>query len=251
MLEIKYDLLKRVAANMIFGSLVGILALHPLSMFIHDSIELNSIRFIPIVEIFSPKHIIMAGYFTSLGCIFGIFRALYIHKRIKLYEELKRLSITDELTSLYNRRYFENQIKKEIDRAQRYSHKLSLLIVDLDKFKIFNDTYGHRQGDELIKHIAMILKSSVRRPDFVARYGGDEFVIVMPETGNSEAHKLIKRIKEKINIYRQERVMDSGESVSVSVGSATLPDEAQDIDSLINKADRNLYLEKNESRALV
>ena len=251
MLKNKYNLLQRVAAHMTFGSLFGLLVLHPLSMLIHDSIELNSIRFIQLSEIFSPKHIIMAGYFTVLGCIFGVFRALYIHKSIELYEELKRLSITDELTSLYNRRYFENQLIKEIERAQRYSHKLSLLMVDLDKFKQFNDTYGHRQGDELIKNIAMILKSSVRKPDFVARYGGDEFVIVMPETGSIEAQKLIERIKEKITLYRQERVMESGESVSVSIGAATLPDEAQDIDTLINKADKNLYLEKNESRTLV
>ena len=124
-------------------------------------------------------------------------------------------------------------------------------MVDLDKFKLFNDTYGHRQGDELIRNIALVLKSSVRKPDFVARYGGDEFVIVMPETGSHDAHKLVERIKEKINIYRQERVMESCESVSVSIGPATLPDEAQDIDTLINKADKNLYLEKNESRLLV
>jgi diguanylate cyclase (GGDEF)-like protein len=251
MFEKKYTLLKRVSVHMIFGSLTGLLILHPLSMLIHDIIEFNLIHFISLAEIYSPKHLIMAGYFMGLGCIIGMFRAFYIHKRIELYEELKRLSITDELTSLYNRRYFDNQLNKEIERAQRYSHKLSLLIVDLDKFKQFNDTYGHRQGDELIKNIAFILNSSVRKPDFVARYGGDEFVIVMPETGSNEAHKLIERIKEKINIYRQERVMESGESVSVSIGSATLPDEAQDIDTLINKADKNLYLEKNENRALV
>jgi predicted signal transduction protein with EAL and GGDEF domain len=169
MTTIKTNLLRRISIHILFGSITGLLLLHPLSMFIHDIVEAKTIRFIPLTELLSYKHFIMASYFTVLGSIIGIFRALYIHKRAQLYEELKHLSVTDELTSLYNRRYFENQLRIEIERAERYSHKLSLLLIDLNNFKYLNDTYGHRQGDIILKKVSSMLQASVRKNDFVAQ----------------------------------------------------------------------------------
>jgi diguanylate cyclase (GGDEF)-like protein len=251
MTVIKTNLLRRVGIHVFFGSLTGLLLLHPLSMFIHDIVEVKTIRIIPFAELFSYKHFIMAGYFTVLGCIIGIFRGLYIHKRAQLYEELKHLTVTDELTSLYNRRYFENQLRIEIERAERYSHKLTLLLIDLNNFKYFNDTYGHGQGDSILKNVANIFQSSVRKPDFVARYGGDEFVIVMPETDKENAQKLVERLHEEITSYRFEHSNGAQEKVSVSIGSATFPNDSNEVSALIDKADQRLYRNKADGKMSV
>ncbi len=175
----------------------------------------------------------------------GIFNAFYTHKQTNLHEEIKILSITDELTSLYNRRHFISQFKKEIERARRYSHPLSLLMIDLDNFKQYNDTYGHQHGDKVLRTVAMLLKNSVRKPDFVARFGGDEFAIVMPEVDNDKAIKLAERLRKQLEINDFSNVpTQTVEGIKISYGSATFPSEAQNMDWLITKADSRLYTMK-------
>ena len=243
----KISLVERVLTHGILGSIAGVLVLHPLSMVIHDVIELNKIRLITLQMMFSVEHIIMAGYLTVLGCIFGMFRALYIHKREQLYENIKLLSLTDELTSIYNRRYFDAQLKKEIDRARRYFRSLSLLIVDLNDFKKYNDTFGHQQGDFLLKGIALLLKNNLRGPDFVARYGGDEFVIVMPETDKDDAIRLSERLHSEIERCSFNKTGTvKGEEISVSIGVATFPADSGDVDGLFSIADEQMYIMKRK-----
>lgn len=247
---INISLAKRVFIQGFFGLIAGAFILHPLSMAVHDIIEFNKIRFIALSMMFSAEHITMMGYFTLLGCIIAMLRALYIHKREEFYEEIRLLSLTDGLTSVYNRRYFDIQINKEIDRSRRYSHSLSLLIIDLNDFKKYNDTFGHLQGDILLKEIAVLLKSCVRNPDFVVRYGGDEFVIVMPESDKDSANKLSERLHSEIEAYSLNNIAtQKWATISFSVGIAAFPSDSRDIDGLFRKADERLYKVKRR-RAL-
>lgn len=172
---------RRILVHGFIGCLAGIFVLHPLAMFINDVVEYNFARFISLEQMLSSKHLIMAVYYALLGGVSGCFNAFYAQKRADLYEKIETLSITDELTTLYNRRYFFSQLKKEIERARRYSYPLSILMMDLNNFKIYNDTYGHQYSDEVLKLLAVLFENSVRKSDFAVRFGGDEFVIVMPE----------------------------------------------------------------------
>jgi len=121
----------------------------------------------------------------------------------KIFEELNRLAITDPLTQLFNRRYIEEELRKEIERSKRYSRPLSVMVLDLDNFKIINDILGHQYGDEVLKKIGENLKKSCRKVDTVGRFGGDEFVIILPETNLEKsikvANKIIKNL-EKMEI---------------------------------------------------
>ncbi len=241
MKKTKISLIRRVLIHGFFGCLAGLSILHPISMFINDPLKYDLVYFITFQQIFAPQHLQMAGYFAILGGAIGVIHALYVQNKAKLYAEINFLSITDELTSLYNRRYFISQLTNEIERASRYSHYLSLLMIDLNDFKQYNDTHGHQRGDERLKTVAMRLKNAVRTPDFVARYGGDEFVIVMPEADKDKALKLEKRLHEKVEAYT---FTDKMEVITVSIGTATFPSEAQDMEGLINKADSMLYMVK-------
>ena len=116
-------------------------------------------------------------------------------ERLQMLEELKKLSITDGLTQLYNSRYFYSQIKGEIERFNRYGHQLSLLLLDIDHFKAYNDTFGHLEGDKILVRIGRIIKSCLRKMDTAYRYGGEEFTIVLPGTPGEEAKTVAERLR--------------------------------------------------------
>ncbi len=116
-------------------------------------------------------------------------------EKIRLYDKVTKLAVTDELTGLFNRRYFMKQLKEEIKRNQRYHHSLSLIMFDVDDFKKFNDNYSHLVGDAVLKKIARILAENVRNVDIVSRYGGEEFIIVLPETDIKEATRVAEKIR--------------------------------------------------------
>lgn len=162
-----------------------------------------------------------------------------LHKRSKV---LEKLSITDPLTGIYNRRYLNRRLTEEITRYNRYKQPFSFMILDLDKFKQFNDTYGHLAGDNLIKDFAKLVENSLRTVDVAARFGGDEFVVIFPQTPKEDAIQITNRIKEKID-----EVINIGHGeihLSVSIGLATYPDDASSIMELIDKTDQALYLAK-------
>ncbi len=242
-------MVKRIINHGIIGCIAGIFILHPVSMIIHDIIEHNVIHFITFQQILDPKHFPMTGYFIAIGMIMGVSRAIYTQKQARLYEKIQLLSVTDELTALFNRRYLMSQLEKEIERAHRYSRYVSLLIVDLNKFKKYNDTYGHQYGDMLLQEVALFLKKSVRKPDFVARYGGDEFVVVMPEADEHKALRLSQRLHELWESHpftvTSRRAWEK-EKVTLSIGTATFPSEAWDLEKLFHKADTRLYRAKGK-----
>jgi diguanylate cyclase (GGDEF)-like protein len=164
-----------------------------------------------------------------------------------LYEIVQKLSITDGLTKLYSHRHFKQRLEEELVLAGRYSSPLSLLILDIDHFKRYNDTYGHVAGDHVLMQVANILKEQADVTHLVARYGGEEMVLIAPETTKEKAVELAERIRTKIAQY----VFAAGNettNVTVSIGVATFPIDAESSTDLIGRADQALYAGKNRGR---
>jgi len=152
-----------------------------------------------------------------------------------LYEEAKKLSLTDPLTMLPNRRNFDIFIDTEIKRAERYRRPFSILMIDFDNFKNYNDKFGHTAGDSVLQKFALLMKESIRDVDFVGRYGGDEFVVILPETGAIFAWEVAERMRKKI------AAQSLNPNVTLSIGIATFPDDSRDKKTLINLADQACY----------
>ncbi len=164
---------------------------------------------------------------------------------------LLRLSFNDALTDVANRRSFNKMYDKEWGRVQRHSRPISLIMLDIDFFKIYNDSLGHQQGDECLKQVAKALKDTLKRPgDFVARYGGEEFVIVLSDTEIEGAIQIAECIKASIAELKIEfKASEVSEYVTVSMGVASIvPGQDSSSDALINAADNALYQAKREGR---
>lgn len=164
-------------------------------------------------------------------------------------EALKRMSITDHLTGLRNRRYFEDKLKEEVERSRRFQHSASLIMLDIDDFKIYNDTLGHVQGDDALRITAGCINRSVRSIDLVCRYGGEEFAIVLPQTPVESATIVAERIRREIEHYPypEEGVLPRG-TLSASLGLAAFAADAADPEELLQKADQALYWAKSEGK---
>jgi diguanylate cyclase (GGDEF)-like protein len=166
-----------------------------------------------------------------------------------LYKEIEQLSYTDGMTDLHNFRYFELRLKEEVIRHARTKVGLSLLILDVDYFKNYNDTLGHPAGDQVLKLVGKILKETVRENDIVARYGGEEFAVILPAVDWEGALVLAERIRSRIDEtkFKDEHVQPNGK-VTVSVGEASLPGDSEKYEDLIKKADIALYQAKKLGR---
>ncbi len=167
----------------------------------------------------------------------------------RLYEKVKESSITDDLTTLHNYRYFRIRLRDEVFRSQRTNRPVSLVIMDVDHFKNYNDTLGHPAGDKILKQIAKILKSCIRDTDVAARYGGEEFCIILPEEDQNGAEAFCKRLMKRIQDFPfyKEEVQPKGK-LTISIGAATYPRDANMIKELIVRADKALYKAKNQGR---
>ena len=160
-----------------------------------------------------------------------------ITERKELEQELERLSITDNLTGLYNQRHFYTELKREIDRSLRVSRPLSLILFDLDKFKLCNDKYGHLEGDRILNLVGTVVSQNIRENlDSGFRYGGDEFMVILPEANEKEALTIAKRIRKSFN---KREVGD----VTLSIGLVEYNPE-YDLDTFIKIADETMYISK-------
>ena len=165
-------------------------------------------------------------------------------------EILKWLSITDPLTGLYNRRYFIEQIELEFKRSKRYSRDLSLLMLDIDHFKLVNDNYGHQIGDIVLRKISSVIINLLRDSDLAFRYGGEEFMIILPETKSEDAINVAERMKQEI-MNTQHNYSSINFTVTASFGIVSIKDmidKFETIDDIIKKVDDNLYKAKNSGR---
>jgi diguanylate cyclase (GGDEF)-like protein len=164
---------------------------------------------------------------------------------------LARLATTDGLTGVANRRRFDEMISTEWARACRDGSELSLMIIDVDHFKLFNDAYGHQQGDECLKSVAGALQAALQRSsDFVARYGGEEFVVLLPSTSRDDARTIGERLREQVErLAMPHRGSPDGNLVTVSIGAVTaVPEDPAGAESFVAAADGELYRAKREGR---
>jgi len=165
-------------------------------------------------------------------------------------EILRGMAFKDGLTGLYNHRYFQEQLEKELSRAERYNHTLSLIMIDIDHFKNINDTYGHPNGDIVLKSVAQLLSGSVRQADIVARYGGEEFAIILPETDLKGAVVLSERLRRSVQDMEVHLNNNQTIHITISMGiSVYEPSKGRKKKSeLIDSADRALYKSKASGR---
>jgi len=161
--------------------------------------------------------------------------------------QLWELAVTDSLTGLYIRRYFMAKFEEEFHRSKRYKKLFSIVMADLDEFKKINDIYGHTTGDQVLKTIGKFLQKNMRDVDIIARYGGDEFVMILPETDKDEAYSFAERLREKVSQMKLENLP----KLTISLGIASYPVDEKDIEGLIKKADAAMYSAKQAGRNIV
>ena len=183
-----------------------------------------------------------------LGFLF--FFTLRLTKKISdAHQQIEKMAIADVLTGLFNRRHVLERFSEEMDRAKRLKKELGCIMIDIDNFKAINDTYGHLVGDKTLREVSDILKNSIRTYDIAGRYGGEEFLIILPDTPFQETLNLAERIRKRIKespVPQSELIPPI--SVTISLGVATMMDKDISIDNMIKRADDGLYVAKNSGR---
>lgn len=161
-----------------------------------------------------------------------------------LYKEVLSLATIDRLTGLYNRRFFDETLEREYERVKRYNRKLSLVMFDINRFKYINDNFGHLVGDMVLREVSKIIKENIRSTDVAVRYGGDEIVLILPETHREDAKVVIDKILKKIKEWNFTRPIDGfNGDITLSVGCADT-DEVHSAEELISLADKRMYEDK-------
>jgi diguanylate cyclase (GGDEF)-like protein len=160
---------------------------------------------------------------------------------LRLLESLRHRSIRDPLTGLFNRRYLEETLEREIRRAERSGSPLSLMLLDIDDFKVFNDTHGHTPGDSLMRELSGLLQRQTRGGDAACRFGGDEFLLLLPETSFEDALRRAQELRREVQAFE---VALGGEIVRVTVTVGAFPDHGGDMTSIIRAADEAMYRAK-------
>jgi diguanylate cyclase (GGDEF)-like protein len=168
-------------------------------------------------------------------------------ENVELHEQVSRQAVTDELTGLANHGRFQELLGSEMEQVRRYHHPIGLIMLDIDNFKSINDTYGHPQGDVVLKRVARVVADSSRDVDFPARYGGEEMALILPHTGLEGAYAIAERVRTAVEALRIPRKDDGGVlRITASLGVASTTDGAQD--ALIADADAALYEAKRSGK---
>ena len=203
---------------------------------IQQAIELGGIVLIGVTGLILASHVRHRNV--------QIERAYSTHLE-ELSQRLRSLAYQDSLTDLYNHRYFYEQLSHEVERAQRYGRPVSVILLDLDNFKQVNDTYGHLMGDKLLALMGQVIKDQVRASDIAARYGGDEFAIILPDTPRPAAEATAEKLSRAIATGRTNAgSMSENLPLSASFGVACCPDESRTVSELLQLADDRVYAAK-------
>ncbi|MCM8797620.1 MAG: sensor domain-containing diguanylate cyclase, partial [Candidatus Omnitrophica bacterium] len=167
----------------------------------------------------------------------------------QLYEKTVMQAHMDSLTGLWNHGYFRYLLQAEFEKAKTNQSPLSLIMVDIDDFKVYNDILGHQPGDKILKEIALLLKNQSRKMDYVCRYGGDEFAIILPQADKKGALMIAERLRTEIEkqTFLHEEILPN-KRLTVSIGLATFPEDASLSTELVNTADKRLYQAKEKGK---
>ncbi len=200
----------------------------------------------PIEELSSAADRIAAGDLTARAPVAGDFEIARLGSAFNhMADELKARARTDDLTSMPNFRAFRERIDVELDRASRYESRFGVLVLDLDRFKSYNDTYGHLAGNDALQRVARVIRETVRTVDFPARYGGEEFAVILPEIDAGSVAMIAERIRAAIESLPAPA---GGAKVTVSIGGAIYPVDGANPESLFKTADERLYAAKEGGR---
>jgi diguanylate cyclase (GGDEF)-like protein len=193
---------------------------------------------------------VLKAFLQTTGFIYE--NMLLYHKMIKLYRIKEQEAITDALTTVFNYRYFQTQIERELVRSDRHDKHFSVAMIDIDNFKQYNDSQGHLNGDEALKLIAKTIIDNIRKSDTLARYGGDEFVMILPELDKHQSKSLAEKLCMVIGKTKVPRKKSSRKiNLTVSLGISTFPEDGRTEDELLKKADEALYNAKDLGRNAV
>lgn len=179
-------------------------------------------------------------YILSQQFLLGIKRAI-------LYQDVQELAIIDSLTKVFNRRYYLERFKEELERSQKFNYQFCCLMIDIDYFKEYNDRYGHIVGDAVLRELSGTIQQNIRQIDLMGRYGGEEFSVILSQTDKEAARFAAERIRQAIEEKRI-RAYDEELKITVSTGISAFPDDGKDMKTLIDKADTALYRAKEEGR---
>ena len=189
----------------------------------------------------------LIGYLVGAYALVAIVllrQYLVLKENVRLAQTMRRIAWTDSLTGVYTRHFFNEMLPREMERAQRYHYQLSVLLLDIDGFKKYNDTYGHLKGDLVLKTVARLFSGQLRTSDTIARFGGDEFTVILPETNRRKALAIAGRIKEAVGGQSFENTR-----LSVSIGVACLRPGLTP-EQLLDEADKDMYRRKNSTKSL-
>jgi len=232
-----------IIASIRFGSNMGLFAstLSAVGIVFNDLINLMHLS----ENTYLEADIIIVIIFFVTGWMLGTF----MENEIKYRKQLSERANTDEVTGLYNHRYFQERLNIEIEKAKKGNYKIALIMIDLDYFKFYNDTFGHQQGDVLLKEIGEVIKGCITDKGIMCRYGGDEFAIILKDIEADEASQVAETIRKSISgkMYFGEDSLPNS-NITISVGIALYPENAMDKDELIKKADDAMYKAKFMSK---
>jgi diguanylate cyclase (GGDEF)-like protein len=180
---------------------------------------------------------------VSLLGLVSFFTSQLIRKLADARRQIEKIAITDHLTGLYNRRHLLSRFHEEFEKVKRLDTELCCIMADIDHFKLVNDRFGHLAGDEVLKTVAYLIRTTVRAYDIVGRYGGEEFLIILPETDLENARLLAERMR--LRVKEQQTIAGQ---LTMSLGVARMENEDKTLDDIIKRADDRLYLAKNAGR---
>lgn len=241
-----------ILISLLLGLFIGFIVIRSKSTIIAlASTVLTEIGYIILTYYLMKFFNLWVAIFLPITVVSLVFVSAYIIKYLlksRDFEHQYKLATTDGLTDLYNHRYFQEQMIMQVANCRRYNSKFSLILIDIDFFKKFNDTFGHQSGDAVLRQVALKLKKNVRSSDFVCRYGGEEMSIILPNTDKSEALITAQKICDAVAEAPLKLAGDKESIVTISLGVATFPEDGETPSEIIDFADKGLYYAKEHGR---